>query len=769
MRSVKQSRVIGKTALICVLILAAFMSLTLSTPCSAENDKPYTGKVVVIVIDRVGPGDFPSDATPFCRGLADEWSFGLMVTRVAYETTPEDSLGADYVTLGAGVRSRGAKNAGLSFGADEIYAGYRGPATAGEYYSLYSGRVPSKEGIVSLGWNEVLRSNETGGNDNNAGLLGDLLADDHRKIAVIGNADTIFGPMRLAPLACCDSVGRVPYGNVGNGYTVPSPDTTGGYRIDPGILAATTIEYLEKTDVVFVDTGDTARIDAGYLDTGKEQLERERIEALGRVDTAVETIAGALDLDSSLLLIVTPRAPFEARGNGNFLTPVIAAGKGFGDGLVTSTTTRKTGLVDNSDFLPTVLEFFRIKSPSSVNGNPMSCEISDASPGELGKINEQFGVTRKARWPISIIGALIMLALATLTVLSMLRVRGYTTRPRKPLTAARVVSPVSIVLLTFPLAIIISASFGYDNYLFPTVFCLLFSTVAGLSIWKVQSGRKRMDPLVSVSLLTAGVIAVDLLMGEGLISIAPLGSTSLEGMRYFGFTNTVASILLACTVWAVAGIAGEEAFKPGRVRVLLLICMGAVSLLTGLGIFGANIGGFITSVTTFLVYIYTGSRKRISRLMVVSIPVIAVAGLSVIVLLDALFFHSHAGKAATTGSGQILGIISRKIAIQINAMKGLSIPIMVVVIAILGFVVWMRRDDSQWFDDRDGARPRFAAFYSLLTGGLVAVMTNDTGFLMLGFMMAYSVICACFYASEWMLNEHSPSKPGGVTVSVIKY
>ncbi|MBN2075219.1 MAG: hypothetical protein JW762_06685, partial [Dehalococcoidales bacterium] len=76
-RSGKQSRIIGKTAPIFVLILAAFMSLTLATPCFAENSQPYVGKVVVIVVDRVGPGDFPSEATPFCYELADKWSFGL--------------------------------------------------------------------------------------------------------------------------------------------------------------------------------------------------------------------------------------------------------------------------------------------------------------------------------------------------------------------------------------------------------------------------------------------------------------------------------------------------------------------------------------------------------------------------------------------------------------------------------------------------------------------------------------------------------------------
>ncbi|MCJ7744991.1 MAG: hypothetical protein MUP40_01695, partial [Actinobacteria bacterium] len=48
-------------------------------PAAAE--KGAVGKVVILVVDRVGVSDLPSKETPFLERLARQWSAGLLVTR----------------------------------------------------------------------------------------------------------------------------------------------------------------------------------------------------------------------------------------------------------------------------------------------------------------------------------------------------------------------------------------------------------------------------------------------------------------------------------------------------------------------------------------------------------------------------------------------------------------------------------------------------------------------------------------------------------------
>ena len=112
--STSKLKVSGSVKAAGVIIIAVYLVFSVSTPCFAESSSKYKNKVVVLVVDRVSPDDFPSTETPFCKELAENWSFGMMVTRVAYDTSVSESVGAAYLTLGAGVRARGAATAGLS-------------------------------------------------------------------------------------------------------------------------------------------------------------------------------------------------------------------------------------------------------------------------------------------------------------------------------------------------------------------------------------------------------------------------------------------------------------------------------------------------------------------------------------------------------------------------------------------------------------------------------------------------------------------------------
>jgi len=723
-----------------------------ATNAPGSGPGKLSGKVVVLVVDRVGADDLPSAATPFCSRLAERWSIGLMVTR----SGGRQESGGEYVSLGAGARLAGAQGSELCFNAGEKFLGYTGLTAAGRFYGGRTGHEPLAGGVACLGWQDIKRENQSSGNQENVGLLGSLLQASEHRVAVAGNADTNRSPSRLAPLICSDGNGIVPLGNVGPGLLERAPGEIGGYRTNVHRLVDEAGRLLAGADLLVVDSGDTGRIDREAAVVGDAHLEVEKRKALERVDLLASGIYSLLDPESCLFLIVSPGAPAQARKEGNYLTPCIAAGRGFAKGMLSSKSTRRPGIINNSDLLPTVLDFFGIAVPARVIGSAIKTGKSDASAAYLKRLYAQLEVTRRARWPIGIIYVALVIILMLLTAFCALARAGRSRLPRDPERLARVTGALAAVLLAAPLSFLVVSAFFYRGYLFPAVFCLLFSLLLGLGAWFLLKGR-RPDPVVFLCLLTAAVLVIDLFAGSRLTMFPMFGVSSLEGMRYFGLPNTVVGILVAVAAWGAAGLVAprqpvrvttgkeEGPVPPGAlldnsVRLtLVLVVLFVLAFIIGFGALGANLGGFITAAVTFLLFglSLTG---RLGRWWIIGTCLATAAGTSLVVLLDSLFFHSHAGKTVGGGVARLLPMVERKVAIGLGQIKYLLFPALALMVAVVVVALWMRRPGSFWTVYWERRRPVMAALYSVMVGGVVGLVLNDTGIAMLGAMMVITVI-----------------------------
>ena len=736
-------RVITTALFIMALLLSIWPAIA---PAAAERGAP--GKVVIIVVDRVGISDMPSAETPFLERLAGQWSTGLMVTRTGAGGSGEYvDTGGEYVSLGAGVRAGGAADSALSFNTEEEFTGSEDTSTAGELYRSYTGFKPPPGGVVCLGFSQVKRSNQPSGNEENVGLMGSMLADSGHKAAVVGNADGLNRPRRYSALICADESGAVPLGNVSREMTRPVPGWMGVYMTDMERLFAESRLFLSTADLLVVDTGDTGRLDREAPYAEESVIERERKLALGRVDALAERICGLLDLDDSLLLVVSPGAPVEARKQGNFLTPIIAAGRGFSRGILSSESTRRCGLVNNSDLLPTILSFFDIDAPISVIGAPMAT-TGGGSTSYLERMSAQLEVTRRARWPI--VGGYFALAIALLllTALFYLAEGKKITRPRRPERLGRFLAPFAAVLLAGPLSFLLVSAFSYSGYLFPALFCPLFCVAVGLASWLLLRGRRRLDPVVFICGLTGTILVVDVIAGGRLLMLPLLGVSSLEGMRFFGIPNTFAGILISVALFCAAGaVKGDEDIAKGASWAVFFALL-VVALITGLGFFGANIGGFIAAAATFLLFFLALGARGFTWKRVLAIPVVTAVGTAFVVLVDALFIHAHAGKAVSSGISRFLPMLGRKVAIQLGQVRFMLVPSIVLIVLVVGAAIWVRSPRTVWSGEWDRNRSLMAAVFSVLVGAIVALLFNDTGFAMLGSMALIAVVSVCYYVAS---------------------
>lgn len=713
---------------------------------TARAAAPAGEKVVVLIVDRVGVSDFPAGNTPFCSALAGRWSAGLMVTRTGENRAREPDNGAEFVTLGAGARARGAREAERSYDAQEVPEEYGGDRTAAEMYRAFTGRRAPPGSGVCLGLQQVLRNNGRTQAAGNVGLLGSLLGESGLRASVAGNSDSLEGRRRLAPLVCADGSGALG-GSALSGASVRAA-SPGGFRTDYERLLSDCERLLSDSDLLVVDTGDTGRIDRESAFLSEGELERARSAALGRFDRFASRLASMLDLESSVLLVLSPGAPEEARSRGDYLTPVIAAGGRFDGGLLTSRTTRRQGLVNNVDVLPTVLEALDVPLTSDVVGTPMTSVRRSDGIELLRELDAQFEVTRKARWPV-VVGYLALVAsLVALTALTRPGVRRRLGRPPADPRLTRLVAPAAAALLAGPLSFLAVSAFRYGGFLFPAVFCGVFMAVTGGAAWGLCRSRPRVDPVVSVCLLTAGVILVDALLGGRLVMLPLLGDSALEGARMYGLSNTVVAVLLAASVWAAAGLAGREASRPGAPRAAMLAALLALSFLVGFGRGGANVGGFIAALATSLTFFAATSGKKLGARTAGWIAGATAAGTVAMMLLDAAVSQTHAGKVAAGGSSSVAQLVQRKLAILAGQMSFLLLPAVLLIAASLAAVLWLRAPRSKWRPAWGRYPGRMAAFYSLAVGSVVALVFNDTGIAMMGMIAVVSSLAACYYATS---------------------
>jgi hypothetical protein len=129
--------------------------------------------------------------------------------------------------------------------------------------------------------------------------------------------------------------------------------------------------------------------------------------------------------------------------------------------------------------------------------------------------------------------------------------------------------------------------------------------------------------------------------------------------------------------------------------------------------------------------------------------------------MDSLFFRTHVGKAAGGGISRFLPMLGRKVAIQLGQVRFLLVPSLILIIAVVGAAIWVRRPRSVWAGEWERNRPLMAALFSILVGAIVALLFNDTGFAMLGAMALIAVIAICYYIAAGEFLRVSPEFIGG--------
>lgn len=728
-RLVPERRRIIAVALLTLLVLVGATVVSGQVAPTTEPLAATPSKVVVFGFEPFGFDDLSRGLTPNLDALVDRGATAAMSVR-GVSRIPTAPGG--YATLSAGARMTARAEAGVVVEADEDL----GTLSAARYLEALTGVRP-RGAIVALDGPTLADSNDTPESAGTPGTLAELLRADGHRAAVVANsdlpefmgADTVRD--RSAGLASMDTTFGVAHGSVDpDVLLVDDAAAPFGVRADPGAFAARTAQALTDSDLVVIDPGDLSRAELFAGGATDDEADRIWDAALAHTDAVLGRVVDEAPPDT-LFLVVSVRPP----DRQFLLTPLVMAGPGVPEGVVTSPSTQRTGLVALTDIAPTILSSFGITVPDEMPGNAVRYEAGSNRLDLLETYDADTLVRERTYLPTTWVYIWVQAAVY-LVVLFLI------TRGRRFRRAGSWLRPVMLSLAAMPAAsFLVRLVPGLTTWFFAAQSIVMFAFAVLLGVFAHTRRRNALSPVTWLCGITIAVIVVDIWTGTQLEASSWLGYSFHSAGRFYGVPNTSFAVLGACAVlWPAIMMhyttrRTETLWWSGCMMAIVLFSAGAPML-------GADVGTLITLGPIFALELWVLSGRRIrpwSLVLVAAGAVVLVVGAAGLDLARAPADRSHLGRFASdlikNGPSVLNDAFFRKQSANFRILRTSIWTRLLPVVALFWFVplVWQQRAREVF-----ASRPmlRVGALFVLAAAAL-GFASNDSGPLVITLFVAW--------------------------------
>lgn len=727
-------------------LLLAFLLGNLFLPLAKGEEVPPR-KAVLVIATGLSVDDLATHHLPnLQRLLTSQGAIALLNTRTAGAFTPENG----YVSLGAGARALGSPNAGLTLEAGESYLDTPAPLL----YARHTGRKPPEGNLLMLGIAELQQINGTLDHTVVPGALGEALHQAGKRVALIGNSDCGGVLFRLAGTVAMNSQGLIDKGEVNSSLLIRDPLRPYGTKTDYRRLLTVFERYYPQTDLVIIETGDTLRLEQYRPWLTQAAYSQEKKLALAALDDFLGRLFSRIDWESTRLLLVSPHPSLE--NETNRLSVVIMAGKGITPGWLVSGTTRRPGLVTNTDIAPTILTWLGVPVPYTMSGrNITAIPHSDPLPPlvqENHRIVAVFGQRPTILQTYVVLQILVILAGIVFLFLV----------PRVPRRWLSILQRLLVGVTTIPLLILLLPPF-FSTKMMVNLFSLGVGAVV-LTYLATRWSRHPLDPFLLIYTLTSLTIAVDVVRGAPLIRASLLGYDPMGGARFYGLGNEFMGVYIGAAILALTML-GE---RWPRLRPYTTTLVGLGFLLSTYLIaaphLGANVGGAISVMFAFAWTWFALRDNRVTLPALLWTVVVIFLTLTGLTIYDASLpggTSTHLGQTwhlvKAGGASQFLMIVVRKLAMNWKLMK-YTIWSRGLIAFIAAFIVLTYRPV--------GVLKKVTRRYPLLTKGLwgslagtvAAFIANDSGVVAAATLLLYPTALYVYLTmEETRLRREQPS------------
>lgn len=661
-------------------------------------------------VDRVSP--------PALVRAAAEGATGSMSVRTNSSRT---SYASGFATIGAGTRMDGGVTTGGTFGPDTGTRGF-------------------DEDVRATGVSELRAAAAEDGYDAVPGALGEALTD--LTTVVVGNAETTYpasfvrGYERWPMLAAMDAEGLVDRAAVDS--TVLMVDDSGA-RTDPGTIARLASTAIEETcGLVVIDHGDLIRTELEAGPSGPDPADR-RAALLG-ADALLEMMLGTLDTDDrDLLLIVSPTSP--GHDDDVHFGVAVAMGPAFPAGsLLSSSSTRREGIVTLPDIAPTVLDHLGLDRHPAMLGRSFFTVDTDRDRLAMALEDDHEAVfIDGVRSPITTIFVIAQVAIYLLIgwVLYRSERKGRSGGVRWPETAA--LGVVAFPVCTYLAGTVSQHGLGeWGHAALLLALDIVVVTAASLAV------KHPLDRLLAVTGFTCAVLLVDVVTGGSLQVNTVFSYSPLVAGRFSGFGNTAFSVLGAVTIVTGSLIVQRRGRTSGSLIAAAALFV-VVVIVDGAPMWGSDVGGVLALVPALgiTLLLLAGRRPTWRALILAGGAALAVLGLFLLFdLARSAEERTHLGRlfedVRTRGAGVFMDTLERKISTNLRVFTSTIYTYFVP--PALAFIAWLLlRPKNRW----ETLARTYPTLRAGLIGGLVLCVlgfaVNDSGIVVPATILSYLV------------------------------
>jgi hypothetical protein len=378
-------------------------------------------------------------------------------------------------------------------------------------------------------------------------------------------------------------------------------------------------------------------------------------ENAAQADAGIDRLAKAALRDHALLLIVSPFASDRDYSRDRRLTPVALWGDGVPRGLLLSHSTRRAGLICNTDLAPTLAAWFgaTLQTQAFGRSEPIAVEPARQCVAAAAKIARDADAQRSAMRILPYFAIFLgVWFLATL-------------RPFPAVEMRRRYAPSQRWGAVLPAACMASLLIARTPW-------ELFAAVAAILIFTgVLALKLRLETLMTaLSFAIVAVMTLDTLMGNPLMQRSVLGYSPIEGARYYGIGNEGMGVYLAASLILIDGL-----WRSGRKAARAASVAGMLAIVVVLGHFGAKAGGIAVATGLFGAYLYTALGGKWTPWRIALLPCAAAIATVLFALLDLRSpggAQAHLGfemrRVLTAGLPEAWSVISRKLSVELHLM-----------------------------------------------------------------------------------------------------
>ncbi|SFJ04705.1 hypothetical protein SAMN02910355_0757 [Terrisporobacter glycolicus] len=666
------------------------------------------GKVIYISMNRANIKDL--QRIPVLKEkLSKSGYIGLMNTRGDQGNDDARS----YASIGAGCRANVVNDEAISFENlnDENSKIYK--ASTGE----------NPKDINNLGINKSINNNiESGSYGSTLGLLGQTLSDNNKSVALLGNSDIVennqLKKIRNTGLICMDTSGRVDSGNVDN-ITVKDLNMPYGLRTDYDKLTAETKTYYKSSDALFVELGDTYRLDEYKLNLNENTYNKTRKQIYSYINTYLKEVFNMIG-ENDVVYIVSESPSTLDYNNKRRLAPVIK----FSDnkkGLLESATTRRDGIIANLDLGVDILSEFGLKNKAMI-GRTLNNIEKDDNINYLSSQYEKIVSINNIR--ATVVNTFVGIVSAS-WVIAMLALLCKDKLPHKEKIFVILKELIKLGLI-MPLTLLLSPIFNFKSQLG------LVSGVVIMTILLYLSGRllfkdNDIKQMGYYAFLTIVLIVVDSVMGTPLMKNCIMSYDAIVGARYYGVGNEYEGVTIASAVFALSVLLNYKKI-PKWFTILLSVVILITSAFPSMG---ANVGGAISECIAYLLFIMLIFDVKLDFKKIMLLGISAVVLVLIFAGLDLMLgMESHLGvftqQILQEGPQAIFNTFGRKISMNLKLAKSsVWVNILLVGIAVIGIFIFR---PSKHMKNISNKYPMiFKGFIASMVGCLITLLVNDSG------------------------------------------